>query len=154
MCGIIGYSGPLDASKILLDGLSGLEYRGYDSAGIGLCMEDTSICIAKKVGKVKNLREYCAANIHGTAHSGIGHTRWATHGGVTDANAHPHRAGKVTLIHTGSIENYHELTEQFHLEGQLVSQTDSEVAARVLDALYDGDPLKAIQKLQELIVGS
>lgn len=70
MCGIIGYSGPLDASKILLDGLSGLEYRGYDSAGIGLCMEDTSICIAKKVGKVKKFREYCAANIHGTAHSG------------------------------------------------------------------------------------
>ena len=67
MCGIIGYSGPLDASKILLDGLSGLEYRGYDSAGIGLCMEDTSICIAKKVGKVKNLREYCAANICVTA---------------------------------------------------------------------------------------
>ena len=154
MCGIIGYSGPLDASKILLDGLSGLEYRGYDSAGIGLCMEDTSICIAKKVGKVKNLREYCEANVHGTAHSGIGHTRWATHGGVTDTNAHPHRAGKVTLIHNGIIENYHELTEQFHLEGSLISQTDSEVAARVLDALYDGDPLKAIQKLQELIVGS
>lgn len=114
MCGIIGYTGPLEASKILLEGLSGLEYRGYDSAGIALCMEDSQIRVVKKAGKVKNLEEYCRQQISGTAHSGIGHTRWATHGGVTDTNAHPHRAGKVVLIHNGIIENYHALTEKFH----------------------------------------
>lgn len=154
MCGIIGYSGPLDARNILLQGLACLEYRGYDSAGVALCMEDSSICLAKKVGKVKTLKDYCDASVHGTAHSGIGHTRWATHGGVTDENAHPHRAGKVTLIHNGIIENYHALTEQFHLADKLVSQTDSEVAAWVLDSIYDGDPLKAIRALQELLEGS
>ncbi len=154
MCGIIGYSGPLDARKILLDGLAGLEYRGYDSAGIALVMEDSSICLAKKTGKVQVLREYCDEIIKGASHCGIGHTRWATHGGVTEQNAHPHRAGRVTLIHNGIIENYHELTKEFHLEDRLISQTDSEVAAWVLDSLYDGDPLKAISKLQEKLCGS
>ena len=154
MCGIIGYSGPLDARKILLDGLAGLEYRGYDSAGIALVREDSSICLAKKTGKVQALREYCDEIIKGASHCGIGHTRWATHGGVTEQNAHPHRAGRVTLIHNGIIENYHELTKEFHLEDRLISQTDSEVAAWVLDSLYDGDPLKAISKLQEKLRGS
>ena len=154
MCGIIGYTGPLDARRILLDGLAGLEYRGYDSAGIALCMEDSSIKLMKKVGKVQNLKEYCEKEVSGTAHSGIGHTRWATHGGVTDQNAHPHQAGRVTMIHNGIIENYHALTEQFHLKDRLVSQTDSEVAARVLDALYTGDPLAAIRDLVGLLEGS
>ena len=103
MCGIIGYSGPLDACKVLLEGLAGLEYRGYDSAGLALCMEDSSICLVKKAGKVKNLKEVCDAQIKGVSHCGIGHTRWATHGGVSDSNAHPHRAGSVTLIHNGII---------------------------------------------------
>jgi len=154
MCGIIGYTGPLEAQKILLEGLAGLEYRGYDSAGIALCLEDSSIQVIKKAGKVKNLKEYCEKQVSGTAHSGIGHTRWATHGGVTDINAHPHQAGRVTLIHNGIIENYHALTDQFGLKEQLVSQTDSEVAARVLDRLYDGDPLEAIRKLLDILEGS
>lgn len=154
MCGIIGYTGPLEARQILLDGLAGLEYRGYDSAGIALCLENSHIALAKKAGKVKNLKEYCDHHITASAHSGIGHTRWATHGGVSDINAHPHRAGKVTLIHNGIIENYHALTEQFHLQNLLVSQTDSEVAAQTLNQLYTGDPLAAIRDLVKLLEGS
>ena len=154
MCGIIGYTGPLEAQKILLEGLAGLEYRGYDSAGIALCMEDSHIYLAKKAGKVKNLKEYCEQQVTISSHSGIGHTRWATHGGVSDMNAHPHRAGKVTLIHNGIIENYHALTEQFHVQDKLVSQTDSEVAAHILDQLYENDPLVAIRKLASLLEGS
>lgn len=154
MCGIIGYTGPLEAEKILLDGLAGLEYRGYDSAGIALYMEDSNIKIIKKVGKVKNLREYCKNEIKGTSHCGIGHTRWATHGGVIDENAHPHQAGMVTLIHNGIIENHHQLTEEYQLEGQLVSQTDSEVAAWVLNQLYTGDPLAAIRMFLTKLAGS
>lgn len=154
MCGIIGYSGPLEAKKILLDGLAGLEYRGYDSAGIALCTETSQIQVLKKVGKVKTLRAYCDVHAAASSHSGIGHTRWATHGGVTDDNAHPHRAGRVTLIHNGIIENYHQLTTEYHLEDKLVSQTDSEVAAWVLDALYDGDPLMAIRSLMDVLEGS
>ncbi len=154
MCGIIGYTGPLDAKKILLDGLACLEYRGYDSAGVALCMEDCSIRIIKRTGKVQVLKEACDRQSQGTAHSGIGHTRWATHGGVTEANAHPHQAGHVTLIHNGIIENYHELTDRFGIADKLVSQTDSEVAAWVLDGLYDGDPLMAIRRMLELLEGS
>lgn len=154
MCGIIGYSGPLEAKNILLDGLEGLEYRGYDSAGIAICMEDSQIRVLKKTGKVKNLRTYCETIKNSSGHSGIGHTRWATHGGVTDENAHPHRAGRVTLIHNGIIENYHQLTKECHLEDKLVSQTDSEVAAWVLNSLYEGDPLMAIRSLMGVLEGS
>lgn len=153
MCGIIGYTGPLDAKKILLDGLAGLEYRGYDSAGIAMFNTDSKIELIKHVGKVAALREY-SDNQKGTYHCGIGHTRWATHGGVTDANAHPHQAGAITLIHNGIIENYHNLTQQYHLEEKLQSQTDSEVAAWVLDSLYDGDPLEAVKQLAGLLKGS
>ena len=104
MCGIIGYTGPLEAKDVLLKGLAGLEYRGYDSAGIAYFNQDSQVRSIKKVGKVAALRE-CVKSTCEISHCGIGHTRWATHGGVTDANAHPHSFGQVTLIHNGIIEN-------------------------------------------------
>lgn len=153
MCGIIGYTGPLDAKKILLDGLTQLEYRGYDSAGIALFDETSRLHHLKQVGKVAALRSLCEADPI-VSHCGIGHTRWATHGGVTSENAHPHHVGQITMIHNGIIENYHELTKEYHLEGTLASQTDTEVSAAVLDKIYDGVPENAICKLLEKLKGS
>lgn len=146
MCGIIGYTGTKDASEIMLDALELLEYRGYDSAGIALSDEHGGQTrIAKCAGRVKDLRSLCAKN-DVSGHCGIGHTRWATHGGVCDENAHPHRFGKVTVIHNGIIENYRQLIEKYELEGRLLSQTDSEVVAAVLSRFYEGDPYSAIRK--------
>jgi len=153
MCGIIGYCGPLDAQKILLDGLSQLEYRGYDSAGIALFDEKSKVHFIKTVGKVAALRKICTDDPI-TSHCGIGHTRWATHGGVTGENTHPHIVGRVTMIHNGIIENYHQLTEKYHLENRLSSQTDTEVAAAVLNEIYTGDPIAAIRELLEQLEGS
>ena len=156
MCGIIGYTGPLEARDLLLNGLAGLEYRGYDSAGIAYFNTDSQVRIIKNVGKVAALRE-CVNRTGDVSHCGIGHTRWATHGGVTDENAHPHRAGQVTLIHNGIIENYHQLTQAYGLQDKLVSQTDSEVAAWVLDAVYEDsgrDPLAAIRTFIKKLSGS
>ena len=153
MCGIIGYTGPLEAKKLLIEGLSGLEYRGYDSAGIAYFTTKSQVRRIKQVGKVAALKAACAKE-KDSSHCGIGHTRWATHGGVTNENAHPHQAGRVTLIHNGIIENYHQLTEEYGLQDRLVSQTDSEVAAWVLDQFYDHDPFIAIRKLTEKLEGS
>ena len=156
MCGIIGYTGPLEAKQILLEGLAGLEYRGYDSAGIAYFDDRFQINLVKTVGKVAALREK-VKELGDVSHCGIGHTRWATHGGVTQENAHPHQYHQVTLIHNGIIENYHQLTAEYQLEGTLKSQTDSEVAAAVLDALYTAsghDPLIAIRELESRIKGS
>lgn len=153
MCGIIGYCGPLDAQKVLLDGLTQLEYRGYDSAGIALFDEKSKIHFIKQIGKVAVLRSVCEKEPI-VSHCGIGHTRWATHGGVTGENAHPHIVGRVTMIHNGIIENYHFLTEKYGLAGKLKSQTDTEVAAAALNEIYKGDPLAAIRELLSVLEGS
>lgn len=146
MCGIIGYTGTKEASEIMLDALELLEYRGYDSAGIALSDENGGPArIIKRAGRVKDLRLLCEEkNVSG--HCGIGHTRWATHGGVSDENAHPHGYGKITIIHNGIIENYRQLIEKYELDGKLKSQTDSEVVAAVLSHFYQGDPYSAIRK--------
>ncbi len=153
MCGIIGYTGPLDALKVLLDGLEQLEYRGYDSAGVALLSSGNDRFVMKKAGPVATLKEACTS-LTIESHCGIGHTRWATHGGVNDTNAHPHIAGKVTLIHNGIIENYNNLIEKFNFRDSLVSETDTEVAARLFDYFYDGDPYKAIRNTIREITGS
>ncbi len=157
MCGIIGFTGYTEAKKVLIDGLTALEYRGYDSAGIAFYQQG-SIKTIKTTGKVSILADKVAAlkipDEEGSS-CGIGHTRWATHGGVTDTNAHPHTAGKVTLIHNGIIENYRELEIRLKEEGRTpVSQTDTEIAALLLDSLYEGDALKAIRQAVELIEGA
>lgn len=144
MCGIIGYTGKEDAREIMLDALELLEYRGYDSAGIAL-LNENGTQIVKRAGRVKDLRNLCKEK-KPVGCCGIGHTRWATHGGVCDENAHPHRFGRITLIHNGIIENYRELTEKYALEGKLASETDSEVVAAVLEHFYEGDPYSAIRK--------
>ena len=131
MCGIIGYTGKGKAAQIMLDALELLEYRGYDSAGIAL-LNQGHTQILKSAGRVKDLRKLYAGQ-KPDGQCGIGHTRWATHGGVCDKNAHPHRFGRITLIHNGIIENYRELTEKYHLQGKLESETDTEVVAAVVE---------------------
>lgn len=153
MCGIIGFTGRKPAKDILIDGLERLEYRGYDSAGIALLNDDDTLTIKKKAGRVGELREMCREGDY-TSTCGIGHTRWATHGGVTDTNAHPHRCGRIALIHNGIIENYNDITREFGLAGKLKSETDTEVVAALLDTLYDGDPIAAIRKAVKIIAGS
>lgn len=153
MCGIIGCTGNQPVRNILINGLKQLEYRGYDSAGIALFDPKTGIILQKKVGRVADL-EAATENLETVAGCGIGHTRWATHGGVTEANAHPHQVGHVTLVHNGIIENYRELTTEYGLKDVLKSETDTEVVAALLDRLYEGDPMKTIKKVVNLLAGS
>ncbi|WP_026516484.1 glutamine--fructose-6-phosphate transaminase (isomerizing) [Butyrivibrio sp. MC2021] len=154
MCGIIGYIGKKTTKDILLDSLELLEYRGYDSAGIALFAEPSQGPVVRKVaGRVSALRSVCE-DLPSDSCAGIGHTRWATHGGVSDANAHPHQQGRVTLVHNGIIENYKELIKEYNLKDKLVSETDTEVAAAVLDTLYEGDPEAALRKLVSVLKGT
>ena len=154
MCGIVGFTGNHQAAPILLDGLSKLEYRGYDSAGMAIVDETNGqVQIRKRAGRVADLEKVWKANpVNGIC--GIGHTRWATHGGVSDVNAHPHRAGRVTLVHNGIIENYEELKDHFGLADELISDTDSEVVAAVLNRFYTGDPHEALFQTVKCLKGT
>lgn len=155
MCGIVGYAGKTNVIKNIMTGLKSLEYRGYDSSGIAYLDKNNNIKIYKKVGKIKNLDQIL--NYEDEANLGISHTRWATHGGVTDANAHPHNQGKITLVHNGIIENYEELKKELEKEGyNFKSSTDSEVAAALIDKLYkeNKDMLKTLVILKDKLKGS
>lgn len=155
MCGIVGYVGKRDCAGVLLDGLSKLEYRGYDSAGIAVVVNQT-VEVIKAQGKLANLAQKMDASGRPQGTVGIGHTRWATHGEPSDVNSHPHIGGDhVTLVHNGIIENYKEIKEFLIGQGrQFVSDTDTEVAAQLLDYHYHGDPLKAIAATMAEIRGS
>ncbi len=152
MCGIVGYIGSNDTLSILLNSLERLEYRGYDSAGIAF-HNGKDIEIIKKAGRVSALREL-TKGISSPLYGGIGHTRWATHGGVCDANSHPHKFGNVTLVHNGIIENYAAIKNQLGIASKLRSETDSEVVAALIDNYYDGDPKKAIISAVKEISGT
>lgn len=155
MCGIVGYAGKTNVIKNIMTGLKSLEYRGYDSSGIAYLDKNNNIKIYKKVGQIKNLDQIL--NYEDEASLGISHTRWATHGGVTDTNAHPHNQGKITLVHNGIIENYEELKKELEKEGyNFKSSTDSEVAAALIDKLYkeNKDMLKTLVILKDKLKGS
>lgn len=154
MCGIIGYNGTKKCVPRLIGALEALEYRGYDSAGIAY-LEDENIKISKEVGKIKNLKEIVDMNTNSTI--GIGHTRWATHGGVTKDNAHPHKIGKITLVHNGIIENYVDIKKAIEKKGyKYKSETDTEIAAALLNSLYEenNDMVKTLHEASKIIRGS
>ena len=149
MCGIVGYVGPRQAQAVVVEGLRRLEYRGYDSAGIAL-VDDGRVASAKKAGKLANLEKELADHPLPESTTGIGHTRWATHGPPTNANAHPHlgATGRVALVHNGIIENFTALRTELEDAGhELLSDTDTEVAARLLELelLAGGDLTTAMQ---------
>lgn len=154
MCGIVGYVGKKDCTKVLLDSLKKLEYRGYDSAGVAV-FENGEIKISKSKGRLAVLEQKLQKEgwINGTC--GIGHTRWATHGEPSDINSHPHGSARVTIVHNGIIENYQKIKAFLIKKGYTFeSETDTETVAKLLDYYYEGDPMAAIQKVLGEIEGS
>ena len=157
MCGIVGYIGKKQAAPIILDGLSKLEYRGYDSAGMAVYDGDGKINITKSVGRLKILENLTHGGETMPGICGIGHTRWATHGAPSNDNAHPHfnEAQTITVVHNGIIENYLQLRKMLVERGyKFVSQTDTEVLAHLLDYYYKGNPLEAVTKVLHRVEGS
>ncbi|MBQ7677236.1 MAG: glutamine--fructose-6-phosphate transaminase (isomerizing) [Lachnospiraceae bacterium] len=156
MCGIVGFIGKKPAAPVLLDGLSKLEYRGYDSSGIAV-YDGSTIQVKKAKGRLKVLSEltHDGATMPGTV--GIGHTRWATHGEPSDVNAHPHynKAGTIAVVHNGIIENYLKIKKRLQAKGyEFLSETDTEVVAHLLDYYYKGEPLEAISQVLYRLDGS
>ncbi|MCQ2136860.1 MAG: glutamine--fructose-6-phosphate aminotransferase, partial [Bacteroidales bacterium] len=163
MCGITGYIGNRDAAVVLLDGLSKLEYRGYDSAGLAVRGEDGHVRVVKAKGRLKMLSEKIDGGAALPGHIGIGHTRWATHGEPSETNAHPHISSEdsvesaVVGVHNGIIENYQELKDKLVKSGYVFySQTDTEVAVKLVDYYYRKyqDPVTALSKTMIRVRGS
>lgn len=157
MCGIVGFIGKEEAGPILLDGLSRLEYRGYDSAGLAIYGEKEGLQVVKAKGRLKVLEDLTqgGTTLHGTV--GLGHTRWATHGVPSDINSHPQVSenGRFAVVHNGIVENYMEIREFLQKKGvKFVSQTDTEVVAQLLDYYYEGDLLAAVSKMLHRIRGA
>ena len=156
MCGIVGYIGKKKCLPILIDGLKKLEYRGYDSAGIAY-LDKNEIKLTKSVGRIKNLEDKIDSNIN--TYMGIGHTRWATHGGVNELNCHPHHVGDITIVHNGIIENYLELKD-FLLENNysFYGDTDTEIACAYIDYEYKNsdtkDMIEILDKCFSKFIGS
>ena len=156
MCGIVGYVGKQQAAPVLLDGLSKLEYRGYDSAGIAV-FSDSEINVKKAKGRLQILSDMIDGGNAVCGNMGIGHTRWATHGEPSDVNSHPHisSSGKFAVVHNGIIENYLELKKKLTSKGvEFVSETDTEVVAHLFEYYYDGDVVDALIKVIQRVEGS
>ena len=154
MCGIVGYVGDRDCADVLVDALSKLEYRGYDSAGIAV-VEKGVIKVEKCKGRLANLVDKMAVDGKPQGHCGFGHTRWATHGEPSDINSHPHGNKRVSIVHNGIIENYKQIKDFLIEEGySFVSETDTETVAKLLDYYYVDDPVDTIIKVLSEIKGS
>ena len=154
MCGIVGYVGARSARDVLLDGLTKLEYRGYDSAGVALAVAG-GIRVVKAKGRLTALRARLDGAGLPVAHCGIGHTRWATHGEPSDVNSHPHSTPYVSIVHNGIIENYGALKEMLEARGYaFVSETDTEVLVKLIDSCYHGEPLRALTEALARVRGS
>jgi len=153
MCGIVGYIGRKDAQSVLIDGLKRLEYRGYDSAGIGV-IHDNKIHVRKRQGKIKELEQLLAKSPLAPSHIGIAHTRWATHGAPNQVNAHPHCdcKNKICIVHNGIIENYQQLKSQLiNQDHRFRSETDSEMIVHLIESFYKKDLLKAVRLYRNLV---
>lgn len=155
MCGIVGYVGPRAVQDVVLAGLRKLEYRGYDSAGLA-SLENGNIRVVKAVGRLANLEDKLR-NMETIGHIGIGHTRWATHGRPSDANAHPHQdcSGRFAVVHNGIVENYLSLREELIEKGhQFNSETDTEVVAHLIEEMYNGDFFSTMLAVAKRIRGA